>query len=479
MTVPVQTPFNSSTGNGVTTVFPYTFLILDEEDIKVTVDGVLKTIATDYTVSGVGNLSGGSVTFLAAPANGTTVVRYSDTLLKRETDYQTNGDFREVVVDADFDRAWLALRDVSYKAERAMRVPAGETAVQLPPADERALSLLGFDAAGVPIASSGVTGAPVSAYMAPVLSAANAAAARALLGFESSSGGDFLVFQNTAAAAEAALRLNTTQATSGISLKLSNSSLNVQAALRGRGDGGLTAHVGQTAGAASTAGVQALDINPTGDVVVGNSGTNATRSVTIYNVNAGASAVSRLRTQTDSGSVFLDVASVAGGSAATLYSNVGSAFSIFTQNAQQLCLGTNNNASRIVLGATGGITFNEDLTFGVGKGVSAKNCAKAWVNFDGSGAGAFRTIRDSFNVTSVADNGPGDYTINFTTALAAGYAWAVGSGSGPSGPPNAGFTQNAPYLTAPSTTAFRIFPGYDIGGGTNDPVYVSAIFFGA
>lgn len=292
-------------------------------------------------------------------------------------------------------------------------------------------------------------------------------------------GGDFQVIGSTAAGAESALRLNQSQATSGISLKLSNSSLNVQAALRGRGDGGLTAYVGQTAGAASTAGVQALDINPTGDVVVGNSGTNATRSVTIYNVNAGASAVSRLRTQTDSGSVFLDVASVAGGSAATLYSNVGSAFSIFTQNAQQLRLGTNNNASRIVLGATGGITFNEDLTFGVGKGVSAKNCAKAWVNFDGSGAGAFRTIRDSFNVTSVADNGPGDYTINFTTALAAGYAWAVGSGSGPSGPPNAGFTQNAPYLTAPSTTAFRIFPGYDIGGGTNDPVYVSAIFFGA
>lgn len=292
-------------------------------------------------------------------------------------------------------------------------------------------------------------------------------------------GGDFQVIGSTAAGAESALRLNQSQATSGISLKLSNSSLNVQAALRGRGDGGLTAYVGQTAGAASTAGVQALDINPTGDVVVGNSGTNATRSVTIYNVNAGASAVSRLRTQTDSGSVFLDVASVAGGSAATLYSNVGSAFSIFTQNAQQLRLGTNNNASRIVLGATGGITFNEDLTFGVGKGVSAKNCAKAWVNFDGSGAGAFRTIRDSFNVTSVADNGPGDYTINFTTALTAGYAWAVGSGSGPSGPPNAGFTQNAPYLTAPSTTAFRIFPGYDIAGGTNDPVYVSAIFFGA
>jgi hypothetical protein len=40
--------------------------------------------------------------------------------------------------------------------------------------------------------------------------------------------------------------------------------------------------------------------------------------------------------------------------------------------------------------------------------------AKAWVNFNGTGTVA---IRDSFNVSSVTDNGTGDYTINFTTAM--------------------------------------------------------------
>jgi hypothetical protein len=40
--------------------------------------------------------------------------------------------------------------------------------------------------------------------------------------------------------------------------------------------------------------------------------------------------------------------------------------------------------------------------------------AKAWVNFDGTGTVA---IRDSFNVSSITDNGTGDYTINFTTAM--------------------------------------------------------------
>jgi len=40
--------------------------------------------------------------------------------------------------------------------------------------------------------------------------------------------------------------------------------------------------------------------------------------------------------------------------------------------------------------------------------------AKAWVNFDGTGTVA---IRDSFNVSSITDNGTGNYTVNFTTAM--------------------------------------------------------------
>jgi hypothetical protein len=43
---------------------------------------------------------------------------------------------------------------------------------------------------------------------------------------------------------------------------------------------------------------------------------------------------------------------------------------------------------------------------------------RAWVNWNGTtNTGGFCTIRGSFNVTSVADNGTGDQTINFTTAM--------------------------------------------------------------
>jgi hypothetical protein len=51
------------------------------------------------------------------------------------------------------------------------------------------------------------------------------------------------------------------------------------------------------------------------------------------------------------------------------------------------------------------------------------NDAKAWVNFNGTGTVA---IRASYNVSSITDNGTGDYTVNFTTALAdANYSYNV------------------------------------------------------
>ena len=40
--------------------------------------------------------------------------------------------------------------------------------------------------------------------------------------------------------------------------------------------------------------------------------------------------------------------------------------------------------------------------------------AKAWVNFNGTGTVA---IRAAFNVSSITDNGTGDYTVNFTSAV--------------------------------------------------------------
>ncbi len=49
-----------------------------------------------------------------------------------------------------------------------------------------------------------------------------------------------------------------------------------------------------------------------------------------------------------------------------------------------------------------------------GNGTQIGTLCRAWVNFNGTGTVA---IRASFNVSSITDNGTGDYTVNFTTAL--------------------------------------------------------------
>lgn len=45
---------------------------------------------------------------------------------------------------------------------------------------------------------------------------------------------------------------------------------------------------------------------------------------------------------------------------------------------------------------------------------SITNSCKAWVNFNGTGAVA---IRAGYNVSSITDNGTGDYTVNFISPI--------------------------------------------------------------
>lgn len=61
-------------------------------------------------------------------------------------------------------------------------------------------------------------------------------------------------------------------------------------------------------------------------------------------------------------------------------------------------------------------------------GTAPTYAARAWVNFNGTGTVA---IRASGNVSSITDNGVGDYTVNFTNALSdANFSFAGAGGTG-------------------------------------------------
>ncbi|EOZ2967052.1 phage tail fiber protein, partial [Klebsiella michiganensis] len=194
MSVPNQTPYNIYTANGLTTVFAFEFYLISASDIQVTING--SEVTSGYTVSGVGNTNGGEVTFLTAPANGSTVIFERVTPTYRLTDYQDNGDLLADTVNKDFDRLWMAIQRAfiylgvaltrplfgggpfnangyrianlaepvndqdaatkNYVIEhgktnlaRTLRVPEASVSV-LPSAEDRAWKGLGFDGAGQP-----------------------------------------------------------------------------------------------------------------------------------------------------------------------------------------------------------------------------------------------------------------------------------------------------------------------------------------
>ena len=58
--------------------------------------------------------------------------------------------------------------------------------------------------------------------------------------------------------------------------------------------------------------------------------------------------------------------------------------------------------------------FNNVVQFTDGAGTQNGTLCRAWVNFNGQGTVA---IRADFNVNTVGDNGTGDYTVNFSSAI--------------------------------------------------------------
>ncbi len=95
------------------------------------------------------------------------------------------------------------------------------------------------------------------------------------------------------------------------------------------------------------------------------------------------------------------------------------------------------------------------MNSGYGSDAVAYGC-RAWVNFDASSGTP--SIRGSGNVSSITDNGTGDFTVNFTNAMPdRNYVVLTegnwGTGSGAYADPNNIF---APYQQAPTTSAVRI-----------------------
>jgi len=209
----------------------------------------------------------------------------------------------------------------------------------------------------------------------------------------------------------------------------------------------------------------AMTINSSGNVGIGT--TSPSAKLEANNATADAE-VSRFEgNYTNNGTVVLTNWRRSGGAvaAAMRYNNLINDMEFGTTTSHPLAFIT-GNTERMRISSTGQMS----TTNGAGA-VALAYDARAWVNFNGTGTVA---IRASGNVTSITDNGTGDYTVNFTTAMSdANYSTAGNGGSS-----NAIFTfiSGTRNNIAQTTTAYRFETTQATGVATDYPVVCMNVF---
>lgn len=121
-------------GNGSTVDFATGFQFITNADLKVTVtaaDGTetVKTITTDYTVTGAGSAGGGTVSFLTAPATGEKVNITSNVTLDQQTDYTEGGSFSATTHETALDKLTKICQQLKEENNRSLKLPISNQSV--------------------------------------------------------------------------------------------------------------------------------------------------------------------------------------------------------------------------------------------------------------------------------------------------------------------------------------------------------------
>jgi len=154
MTVSSTTNKVSYTAAGSQTVFAYTFKIYVDADLKVYVNGFLKTLTTDYTVSDAGVSSGGNVTFGTGLTASDVVVVERVLTLTQGTDYVENDPFPAETHEAALDRLTFISQQHQDALDRSIKfattvTDTGNVEIR-EDAAARANRILAFDSTGQP-----------------------------------------------------------------------------------------------------------------------------------------------------------------------------------------------------------------------------------------------------------------------------------------------------------------------------------------
>lgn len=149
-----ETNSSQYNGNGSTTAFATGFFFLENTHIKVTVtssSGVdsVKSYGTDFSVTGAGISSGGTVTMATAPASGEKITLENVSPYTQETDIPEGGAFHSSVIEAAFDKVTKLIQQAKAIATRSFRIRLSDGA-SVNELQSAPVTVVGFDGSSQP-----------------------------------------------------------------------------------------------------------------------------------------------------------------------------------------------------------------------------------------------------------------------------------------------------------------------------------------
>lgn len=161
-------------GDGATVDFGYNFRVFEKTDfrvLKIAADYSWTELAvdTDYTVTGLGEASGGNVHLTGAPpAIGEAVCILRKPPMDQKADIRNEADFFPETHEDEFDRIVHQLQAIKAMVDRSVRIAPTEdgeaVSLETPARQTRAYTILGFDFDGdIALYSVGQVGGPITA----------------------------------------------------------------------------------------------------------------------------------------------------------------------------------------------------------------------------------------------------------------------------------------------------------------------------